>query len=199
MQLSVVNTCILPLLPLLPIAMIWAWLKIDAGAMGGNRTGPRRIWIALALLALVILAMIRVSQVTLVPSWGAFGFVLALWIVTTHPVWFVLGLLGFVHLMIFPIADEERRRVSRILLAAALFLFGLTMLWFVVSDPQMTASVFNVFIRFTPLNLSVGAAFAVASKFLFDHRIKDRQISMVTLLMIALFVGGVGAMVFSDL
>ncbi len=196
MQFSILNTCIAPLLPLLPVAMLWAWLRAYPRTPGA---GLARLWIALCSLVVIALAVLRVSRGTYAPLPGEIGLLQALWIVTTHPAWFLLGLLGFVQLMVFPVMDEERRRASRILIAAALATFALTMLWFIVIDPNTTAKSFTSFVRFTPLNLSVGVAFVVAAKFLQDEKMKDRQISVVTLLMIALFIGGVGAMVFSDL
>jgi hypothetical protein len=194
MPLTVLNTCVLPLLPLLPIAVIWAWSR----SLPRDVTIPR-LWIVLGLGALFVVALLRASRGAFSPASGEIGVLQALWVVVTHPVWFLLGLLGFVHLMIFPIVDEERRRASRILSGAAFVAFCLAMFWFVLADPNTAVGSFAGFVRFTPINLSIGAALAFATKFLRDEKLKDRQIGIVTLLMIALFVGGVGALIFADL
>jgi hypothetical protein len=194
MSLPALGACLAPLLLLLPFGMTWAWLKTYPIQVK-HSTKSETLLIGVSLLAVTALAVIRVSQGQLSPASGAVGCVQAFWVVTAHPVWFLLGLIGFVHLMVLPAQGKERLKASRILSLAALSVFGVVILWFLIADPNMTAQSFDGFLRFTPLNLSVGAAFALATKFLFDDKIKDRQISILTLLMVALFVGGVGAMV----
>src|SRR5947199_10037068 len=105
MSLPALGACLAPLLLLLPFGMTWAWLKTYPIQVKRS-TKSETLLIGVSLLAVTALAVIRVSQGQLSPASGAVGFVQAFWVVTTHPVWFLLGLIGFVHLMVLPAQDE---------------------------------------------------------------------------------------------
>jgi hypothetical protein len=200
---SIVNLCLGPALPLLPFLVILAWARcatVDRlAARVGVRSG-RATRVLIAFIALIItgLAVLRLSQGRFTSTPDAVGPVQALYIVTSYPVWFVIGFVGFVNLMALPSLLQGRRSPSEALGAVALALWLFMVAAFLIADPTTIVNSYASFIRYAPLNLSVGVAFAVASAFMYRPALKDRQITLVTLLMIGLFVGMIGMIALSS-
>ena len=191
MPFSILGVCLAPALPLLPFAIALAWARGIALLRPDLRS---RVLLVLALLALTGIAVLRVSQGRTAANDAPVGLIEAAWVVTSHPLWFVIGLIGFVNLLVLPMIEDNQRPVLRWLYIAALALFGLMIAQFLVANPDDSVKSFADLTRFAPINVTVGAAFAVASAFLFNRRLKDRQISIVTLLMLAIFLGAVGSL-----
>ena len=203
---SLVNLCLGPGLPVLPFLVILAWaghatLDRFTQQRGARADRTVRVLIVTVTLAGTALAVLHLSQGKFSPESSMIGPVQALYVVMSYPVWFAMEFIGFVNLMVLPALLQNApgsRSLSEVLGAVALALWLFMIAVFVITDPTVMLNSYASFIRYAPLNLSVGGTLAIASAFLFRAAIKDRQISLVTLLMIGLFIGLSGMMAMSS-
>ena len=202
---SLVNLCLGFALPALPFFVILAWARNATLDRLTQRFGARsdrviRVLIVIVTLAGTALAVLHLSQGRFSPESSMIDPMQALYVVMSYPVWFVVAFIGFVNLMASPAllqGSPGSRSVSEALGAVALALWLFMIAVFMITDPTVMLNSYASFIRYAPLNLSVGGTFAIAAAFLFRPALKDRQISIVTLLMIGLFVGLIGMIAIS--
>ncbi len=199
---SVVNLCLGPALPVLPLLVIFAWARVATLDRLTARFGPRsdralRLGLGVIAFAELALDVLHLSAGRFTPGTSPVGVVQALYIVMSYPLWFLIAFVGFVNLMALPALLEGPRTVLEVLSLAALALWLVMVGAFLVTDPSVMVNWYAGFSRYAPLNLAVGGMFALAAIFMHRLTLKDRQITLVTLLMIGLFVGMVGMIAMS--
>jgi hypothetical protein len=162
-----VGICIGTLLPFIPIALAIGWMKSAAKEGIAIGDGPNFRSSRLVVLCLLILTGLAIVLGTLTQSRSSNSSLLnSTYVVVSHPVWWIIGSLGFFKIIWLQTATYHRQSVVNVLNSLAVTLWGLLMLWSLSTTPDAAMKSFESNRYHAPINVFISGAFMLASIFL---------------------------------